>query len=75
MPRATSGSIPLKEHNTHMMGRTGSGTEQFLGPAVIGLSGRMNPTKSGGINRATEGMQSKDTTSGTRGEFTDTAKM
>jgi len=55
MPRATSGNIPLKEHNNHMQGRTGSATEKFEGPAVGRQNKRMNPTKGGGINRATKG--------------------
>lgn len=75
MPRDTSGSIGLKEKNNHKMGRTGSGVEQFLGPAVQGLGKRSNPVKSGGINRATEGDGGHDSTSGTRGEYEDTKAM
>lgn len=44
-------SVGLKETNNHKMGRSGSGTEKKSGPAK---SPKHNPTKSGGITRATK---------------------
>lgn len=55
MPRDTSGNIPLKEHNNHKQGRTGSKVDSFEGPAVGGAGKHSNPTMGGGINRATKG--------------------
>ena len=47
------GQIPLKEKNNHKQGRAGSRVEEFPGPAAGG--NRVNPVKSGGINRPTKG--------------------
>ena len=53
MPYA--GKVPLKEHNNHPQGRSGAKVPEKMGPAVGGASKHKNPTKSGGINRATKG--------------------
>lgn len=44
--------IPLKESNNHKQGRSGSGTLIHKGP--VGATPG-NKTRSGGINRATQG--------------------
>lgn len=44
--------VPLKESNNHSQGRSGAGTKKLAGPVK---SVKHNPTKSGGIFRATKG--------------------
>ena len=48
--------VPYSETNNHKQGKTGSGprANTKVGPAT-GRKGHVNPTKSGGINRATKG--------------------
>ena len=45
------------ESNNHMQGRSGGQTMQKLGPASRHGVAKTNPTKSGGINRALQGMK------------------
>lgn len=55
------GQIPLKETNNHKQGRDGSRVRDFKGPAAGGGAAGGNPTKSGGINRPTQGGASNGT--------------
>lgn len=43
--------VPLKESNNYSQGRSGSGTKKLPGPVK---SVAKNPTKGGGIHRATK---------------------
>lgn len=46
-------NIGSKEHNNYQQGRSGSGTPKNPGPARSKGDLGKNPTKGGGINRAT----------------------
>lgn len=46
------GKVPLKETNNQSQGKSGGATKQLSGPAK---SPKQNPTKGGGIFRATKG--------------------
>ena len=45
--------MSVKESNNQKGGKSGSGTRQVSGPAASSI--KSNPTKGGGINRATKG--------------------
>lgn len=44
----------MKEKNTHKQGRSGSKVKEIAGPANKGKDLGKNPTKKGGIHRATK---------------------
>jgi hypothetical protein len=48
------GKVPVTEKNNYKEGRSGGETMKKMGPPV-GNVRNPNPTKSGGINRATSG--------------------